>query len=101
MPKGSKKSSEYKYLSCTIKGCKSKIKYGTKFDGVLAVDSVLCINCTLGSTGICVKKYKAKELLPSISTFALQGKKFSRHTISKFDGTLMANGRSASQKKVA
>lgn len=98
MPKVVKK--DYKYINCTIKRCKGKIKLGSKLDGVLVVDSAICFTCALGSAGICVKKYKAKELLPDVSKFAVQGKKLSRQTVSKFDGSIMANGCSASPKKV-
>jgi hypothetical protein len=97
MPKIVKK--DCKYINCTIKRCKGKIKLGSKLDGLLVVDSAVCFTCALGSTGICVKKYRAREMLPDVSKFAVQGKKLSRQTVAKFDGSIMANGCSASPKK--
>lgn len=90
-----KNQSDFKLLPCTIKGCKNKIKSYICSDGLLLSCASLCRTCSEGSTGICIKKYKAQDLLPDVSQFKSMGKKISSATLSKFDGSLMSNGRHA------
>lgn len=60
--------------------------------------ALLCKSCSLGSTGIYTKKYRAQELLPDISQFKTVGKKISSATLNRLNGTLMSNGRTINVK---